>query len=73
MKWDVETLEGDKSYTKGLDVYERGKLIVNGFMSHIKSLTKKNGEKILKECGEAAKVRGDMCLKGCAHCAIFNT
>ncbi|KAG0587471.1 hypothetical protein KC19_2G166600 [Ceratodon purpureus] len=69
--WDAGMLkdrDGKKIYTKGSDMYQLGKLIVECW-----TLMRAWGENMQQEPGAAAKMLEDNCMEGCERCGKFDT
>jgi tRNA A-37 threonylcarbamoyl transferase component Bud32 len=77
---DAGTLEdrnGKKIYTKGSDIYQLGKLIVEWLDGCKGGEDEKEmrvlGEKMQEERGEASKILGDICKKHYQRCRKFDS
>lgn len=79
--WDAGTLkdrDGKEIYTKGSDMYQLGKLIVewldtSGEGGEEELAMRARGENTQQERGAAAKMLEDICMEGCERCGKFDT
>jgi hypothetical protein len=74
----LEVCNGKIIYTKGLDIYQLGKLLVEWLDASGKGgkddqETRARGENMQQKPGVASKMLEDICKNGCQRCGKFDT